>query len=688
MSTEDNLSRRDAAVGLLTGFGILTLSSCTEDSHALEVSGAASELTGTSTCWVDTIANLRVVAHPATSVVDSKIAVLHGYFSAYDGGGGVFCWDHTAVTENNGTLIRPTDVPSGAAGRWRRLDPGPINVKWFGAKGDGSTVLAAALAEAAAIQEAINHASAVLAGLFLPAGTYFTGATTLTTPTTSGGKLRIAGAGKRITKIARQADSATNTLNIKFTGPSDVEISDLSINGPASLAIDNQSVAIDWSTSLGDATHRLCLNRVEVTGKHSIAVQNSGGGRVEVVDSDLEALDGVVCMFSSVALPDGGGARFLGRGGTWKTPNGDPSTGGSVGLYIHPHIPYIVEGVTFEKMGRYGIYQNGSWTDLRGPAVATGCRFIQCEMAQTKGNGVSDFVGCVVKGTTSQLGSKLSGRVNVTGCTFENAASLDYGAGTFSKVSISGCLFVDTPIQAAGNASSRWSIRDTTVVVTDNAPLWLGLSCVDGGTDLENITFVDETTRLPSDPNQYQTFVRMTVGNPSVRLRGCRFRNGRGSLTSGIYQGVGALVVEDCEFAAGATPEAIWVIAGMATNALDGDGNRFTNGAYPYVPASTQQTLIRRRAQNPATVASATTLNVGIGSFVNFDTHVVTGTTTIQTLATTLPFVGVLRLIVAAGANWATSSGGNITPKTVAARTPGSVVELLWEPIVGKWLEV
>ena len=679
---ESGLSRRDAAIGLFSAMGITALSACTErDADSDLVSDTVDPLTNTTFCWVDNMAALRAVSHPASGTTDSKVSVLEGYYAIGDGGGGVFVWDYSSASstvENNGTVIRPSDIAAGQSGRWRRVYSGALNVKWFGAKGDGAS------ADAAAIQETVNVASAGDGVVQLPAGSFFTGATTITTPTTSGAKLRITGAGKRLTRITRTSTSATHTFDIMFTGPSVVAIGDLTVDGPSALALHNNSIGINWSTSLGDTSHSLRLERVEVTGKHDTAVENSGGGRLELIDCDLEGTDTCVAMFSSVALPDGGGAFLLARGGTWKTPNGDLSTLGTVGLYIHPHIPYDVSDVTFSTIGRYGIYQNGTWTDSRSPAVATGCRFINCEMAQTKGNGVSDFAGCVLRGTSSNLGSTLNGRVNISGCTFESGASVNYGAGTFSKVNISGSLFVDTPMGTGGSAGNRWSIRDTTIVVTDNAPGWLGMSCADGITDLYNVNFVDETTT-----NSYLSFIRMTVTNsaPIVTVKGCRFRDGRNT-NAGIYMTLGTLTVEDCEFTAGTTAEAIWVTAALGANVLDGENNRFLNGAYVFVATSGQQRMVRRRSANPNTVASATNMNSSSSTFAHYDTHVLTGSAAIQSLTQTAAFVGIVRLVVAAGGSWSTANTGNIAPKTTAPRSPGAVVELLWEPIASKWLEV
>ena len=66
----------------------------------------------------------------------NQIEVL-GYYTKGDGGGGLFYWDNTSIeTDNGGTIIQATGITTG---RWKRVYSGTINIKWFGAKGDGVT---------------------------------------------------------------------------------------------------------------------------------------------------------------------------------------------------------------------------------------------------------------------------------------------------------------------------------------------------------------------------------------------------------------------------------------------------------------------------------------------------------------------------------------------------------------------
>lgn len=94
------------------------------------------------TTAVATVAAMTALAK--AGLVNNQTIRVAGYTSIGDGGGGSFYWDSiSSTTANVGTVFAANE---GGTGRWKRvLDSGPIDVKWFGATGDGATDDVAAL---------------------------------------------------------------------------------------------------------------------------------------------------------------------------------------------------------------------------------------------------------------------------------------------------------------------------------------------------------------------------------------------------------------------------------------------------------------------------------------------------------------------------------------------------------------
>jgi len=106
---------------------------------------------------VDSIANMKNLN---TEIEANATVELLGYYSKGDGGGGTFYWDSTSIEDDNGgTIIEATGVVDG---RWIRNYSGAVNVKLFGAVGDGVTD------DTAAIQAAVDIGKEV----YFPEGTY------------------------------------------------------------------------------------------------------------------------------------------------------------------------------------------------------------------------------------------------------------------------------------------------------------------------------------------------------------------------------------------------------------------------------------------------------------------------------------------------------------------------------------
>lgn len=115
---------------------------------------------------VPTIAKLRTLVAP---IAANSSRVVLGFAAPADGAGGLFVWDPTEVGpspagDDGGTIIKPTSITYPAAGRWKRLYSGPVNVKWFGARSGSDCTTA--------IRNAVEALRYSGGAVFFPAGAY------------------------------------------------------------------------------------------------------------------------------------------------------------------------------------------------------------------------------------------------------------------------------------------------------------------------------------------------------------------------------------------------------------------------------------------------------------------------------------------------------------------------------------
>jgi len=107
---------------------------------------------------VASIAALKAL--PVALIPNGASVSVAGYYSANDGGGGLFVYaSASAVADNGGTVIAPT----AGGGRWLRAFTAELWAEWFGAKGDGATDDDAAIASLMATDNILRFGNRVFA---------------------------------------------------------------------------------------------------------------------------------------------------------------------------------------------------------------------------------------------------------------------------------------------------------------------------------------------------------------------------------------------------------------------------------------------------------------------------------------------------------------------------------------------
>lgn len=201
--------------------------------------------------------NLRAIAGSASA----PLAVAANFWAppfsggeATDGGGGVFFWDTSSSSgDDGGTIIVPSPNPS-PGGRWVRIFDGPLNVRWFGAKGDGTTPDDTAIQAAlAAVYNAYSRE------LRFPPGFYVVSSTLTITPATYCGII-LRGEGPDSTRIWYSGTGvAVSTNLLSGFAMSDIAIEQRGTQGTG-------TGLLLGATGEGSQTHLGELQRLDVMG--------------------------------------------------------------------------------------------------------------------------------------------------------------------------------------------------------------------------------------------------------------------------------------------------------------------------------------------------------------------------------------------------------------------------------------
>lgn len=185
-----------------------------------------SQIGTTPTAQVKTLSDLLTNTIP---VINNRLtAIVTGRVTTNDGGGGIYIYESSNITSTNlGTIAKP----STATGRWSMLYSGPLNIKWFGAVGDGTANDTAAFTNAIALTQVSGGA------IFIPKGTYLVDGLSITQDGVSihgesTGYQYGGSGGTTNVSVLKASSSATTVLTIGGTANQlNTHISNIAIDG-------------------------------------------------------------------------------------------------------------------------------------------------------------------------------------------------------------------------------------------------------------------------------------------------------------------------------------------------------------------------------------------------------------------------------------------------------------------------
>lgn len=304
-----------------------------------KTTGLQAALDGKQRVPVSTYADLT--AMPASGRSDNMVVNVISRSALGDGGHGNWIFKATSTaTPDSGMVLRPDDVGPSDPGRWIRMDSGPIDPRWFAAKGDGSTDNASAFSAMAG--------SAATAGraIRFPEGEFLSSAAM----PFSGRGVYLIGAGERLTILRfSNSDGITHagdfTLNIKDIGI------ETSVNGTRK------------GVSYGLSAPVYTLDAVRLTNVNfwgTVYGTNYWSVAVHARDCSNTWFDRVTVIGMKNSAPGFGGKGFLINSSTAK-----PSTGHhfnrctldwlDVSAEIYANHNPSIEGVRFHMCGFVGV---------------------------------------------------------------------------------------------------------------------------------------------------------------------------------------------------------------------------------------------------------------------------------------------------------------------------------------------
>jgi len=532
------------------------------------------------------------------------------------------------------------------------------------------------------IRAAIADAIATGRELYIPAGTWQYDADTVAEAILPvSGDLTIRGAGSALTTLKLGPDTVVRSFyGIQATGR--LTISGITIDGPndaGPIVAGNHSYytrGVQCTAGAGD----LLMDDVIVTGKYLVAIDHqkapAAGALVRLTNCGVGAESVAVLIENE----DGHYLEFRSTGSLYHdTGFADGGTNHGDVLYIDPNVSVAIDSCAFYKNAcRYNVHlfrtvENAG--DTRFCTISnTSFYLCQSSLILTNRWVTTQIANCALSidpaYATAVAAVVYRNSVTLTGCTFSGPATAD-GVQLYSVVAagavvnINGTTFsglqnqVKPGAQAVNIAGCTFSAFGT-YGIFNNA--------VSG-----TVVNLSGSTFLQTGGSGA---VSLGGANTVADISRCGFEGDYTAVKFGS-----ALKSADVSFCRFAQTTVVPITSASPALTVTGVGNKFA----AYAPDCTNAQSFSLCQGLGSAVASAATTQID----ASHDTFHVTGVETINTLRISSGYQKAFstRVFLIADGAFSLSAAGNIVPNSVAARSVGEAIALVYDPVAGKWYE-
>lgn len=369
---------------------------------SLDIDAAAESLEGVFDSHYSLVIDYNSFAAIGLSYVPDSLLYIRtgGYYAAGDGGGALY--KRVASGTAGPSTIRSAD------GAWWQLAEDVLNVRIFGAKGDGVT-------EDTAAFTAAYNAGVAAGGAYIdvPAGTFLVGNLFLQTDRSNGVHFR--GQGSKVTTVKLKAGSASSGVFI-FRFADNVSVSDMTVDGSSVAGTDSAIYLVDCTNAV--------VERCQVFGSLAGGIGFNSVQTGAIRDNEV----------SRSATSPGSNYSLLCLSGSSRSVNitisGNICQNSPIQIYDTDYAVIsnnVVNGAGFGALigvgnGKFATVignslSNGVGTDENGVAVqgiennASGSTIIGNTISNVAGGGIDSFgPNCVIVGNTiTDAGTVTSG---------------------------------------------------------------------------------------------------------------------------------------------------------------------------------------------------------------------------------------------------------------------------------------